>query len=241
MPQQIDFETRRARCTGLQRQRWKRLNAPAAHRGARMRFGGRPDQKNADAGFRGGMREPPRRRQIEDFRCAPDFDDDRAEGGAAQRLVSSAQGRQRLGRADKEHGFGIAPELQKSDRVQFALVIGGHVLAHPDDLATPFPRPQRQTQSESARCGAVAAADGKHLMQRGARQSAAESAVDFRQPQCERARRGRSAPSCFNPGKAPPQPGKTLFLHGLNFLCSLFVLIKPCCPEESIGGQNIIM
>lgn len=172
------------------------------------------------------MRQPARRRQVEDSWRAPDLDDDRTERGATQRLVSGAQCRQRIGRADKEHGFGIAPEFQQSDWVQFALVIGGHVLAHPDDLATPFRRPQRQTQPESAGRRAVTAADCKNLMQRGARQSAIEGVVDFRQPQCERARRGRPAPFCFNPGKAPPQPGKTFFLHGLNSQCSLFVLVK---------------
>ena len=238
MPQQIDCEARRAWRTGFQRQRGKRTHAPAAHRGARMRFGGRPDQKNADAGLCGGMRQPPRRRQVEDFRRAPDLDDDRAEGGAAQRLVSGAQCRQCIGRADKEHGFGIAPEFQQPDRVQLALIMRGHILAHPDDLAAPFSRPQRQTQPESAGRRAVAAADCKNLMQRGARQSTVEGAVDLRQPQCERVRRGRPAPLCFNPGKAPPQPGKTLFLHGLDLMCSLFVLVKRCRPQESTREKN---
>ena len=70
--------------------------APARFGSAGQRLCGVAQGEHGDTVFGSRKRQFPACHQIEDFRCAPRFDDNGADAGAGKRLRSSSQSRRRM-------------------------------------------------------------------------------------------------------------------------------------------------
>lgn len=175
MAQQPEIESRITRRIGLQRPRRQGRDQPARPGGAGG-WRGATQQKGRDARRLGRQRKAPADRQIKLARLAPGLDHDRPQRRASGGLRASPQHALRVAGPHQQDARGIEAELGQPRRMQTARLAIQRILPDPEDRALTG-RAQRNAHGKPRRGGEIGAACRIDLVQRRARDAAAQRLV----------------------------------------------------------------
>jgi hypothetical protein len=156
----------------------RRAHDPSAFRGRWLRCGRKPQQQRGDAGGLRGQGQLAAGDEIELPRLAPDFQHDRAERIAGERIGRGAQRALDVEGTHRHERARIEAKLAKPMHRQRTGFDLAKILPHPNQ------RPPRrhapgQPCNESGRGCAVPAAFGKNLMQHTPREPALQRRIGF--------------------------------------------------------------
>lgn len=154
----------------------RRRRQPARLCAAGLCAGCKAQEKRRDTLMRRRQRQPTAGHEIEGFGHARNFDDNRAQRRAGERIAGRAQGTHGIGRAKYHEARRIDPQFEKAAGGQFTEFQRGIILADPDQgPALPDPGSQRRRQPRSGPFGA--GVRGEHLMQDAGKEPAVQTGI----------------------------------------------------------------
>jgi len=112
-----------------------RFDQPARVAGAGSAFVRDAKEESGDAMILGREGEPSRCREVEDFRLAGDFENDRGESGRRKPVEPRAQSIRRVGGTHQNEGCRIKPKALNSRAMDLALLERGIVLPNPEKVS----------------------------------------------------------------------------------------------------------
>lgn len=194
MTKQGDGKGRQAGRVRFQRLARGHPRRPAARGRTRRGPGTEADQKQRDARARGTERKFPARRQVERLGLAPELDEHGAERRTACGLARRAKSARRIGCADQEKAAGIEPEGEEPRAVKPARFRIHEILPHPNQRPVTT-RLQGQCQAKASRGhGIRKMLGGVDLVQRPAREPAAQARIERRRAERKEIGRRQRAP-----------------------------------------------
>jgi hypothetical protein len=138
---------------------------PTRFGGARLGLCIKPQEKSSHTALCRAQHEPAAGGKIEDSWRPWNFDDQRAECRAGQRIEARAQNGSRIGRAQKQEFGGIEPQFKQTGRREFAMLRRGEIRSEPKE-AFARGRAGSQRRHKAGGYSLVARRSRKNLMQR---------------------------------------------------------------------------
>lgn len=178
MAQQGDVEGRMSRCLGRKRRGGCARHLPPCLCCARHGGGFDPHDERQHARSRRRHRQPPRGREVEQWRLSPGLDHNSADLTAFDDIGAGPQCGQRIGRFDQDQPGRIEPEFRKAGGVKMTAVAAAALFAHPEHGPAGRAGADGGHQGKARRGAGVLRRGGKHLVQGVLHQPAPDAAVE---------------------------------------------------------------
>jgi hypothetical protein len=193
-----------------------RLHPPTRHCRRRLLLPALAQDQRQHPFFARPQHQPPRRRDVEAGRIAPNVKHHRGKTGAARRLVSRPHRALQIARLDKRQRRRVKPVLGKACRKQPAAIAAGRRIIDPDNPAGAYPHVRgcaRSQPERKSRAGAnVTGQRTAQLMQPATGKPAVEQAVDV----CCAQRQRRQLPANARQRPAACATGRGLMGAGVH-------------------------